>query len=60
MKAMRKRFNTNGSIINSEKTDKLDVIQLQGDQRMRTKDWLIEHGIITQQEVDRIVIHGAY
>ena len=35
-----------------------EIIQLQGDQRQNVKEWLLAQEVVTQQEVDRIVIHG--
>jgi len=55
-KAMKKSFNTNGSIIEDKEMG--EVIQLQGDQRQNSKEWLIEQQIIGQHEEDRVVIHG--
>ena len=37
-----------------------EIIQLQGDQRQNVKEWLLAQEVVTQQEVDRIVIHGEH
>lgn len=55
-KAMKRSFNCNGSIANDE--EKGEVIQLQGDQRDNSKEWLLAQEIILPAEADRIVIHG--
>jgi translation initiation factor 1 len=57
MKAMKKDFNCNGSIAEDEEMG--EVIQLQGDQRQNSKEWLIQQEIVAKAEADdRIVIHG--
>jgi translation initiation factor 1 len=53
---MKRSFNCNGSIANDE--EKGEVIQLQGDQRDNSKEWLLAQEIILPAEADRIVIHG--
>ena len=55
-KAMKAAFNCNGNVVESEEEG--DVIQLQGDQRENSRDWLIAQEIIGKQERDRIVVHG--
>lgn len=56
-KAMRKKFNCNGNVVEHE--DFGMIIQLQGDQRDNVKDWLITNEILTAKEAEeRIVIHG--
>lgn len=55
-KAMKGAFNCNGNVIADEENG--DVIQLQGDQRENSRQWLIEQEIIGQNEKDCIVIHG--
>lgn len=55
-KAMKASFNCNGNVIAHEEQG--DVIQLQGDQRDNSKEWLIAQEIIALNEKDRIVIHG--
>jgi len=55
-KAMKAAFNCNGNVIVDE--EKGDIIQLQGDQRDNSRDWLLAQEIIGQNEKDRIVIHG--
>jgi translation initiation factor SUI1 len=56
MKHMKKVFNTNGSI--TEDDEMGEIIQLQGDQRQNVKEWLLAQEVVTQQELERIVIHG--
>ena len=48
--------NTNGSIIQDEEAG--EVIQLQGDQRQNTREWLLAQEVVPANEVDRVVIHG--
>jgi len=56
-KAMKKVFNTNGSIEKDEEMG--EVIQLQGDQRTNVRDWLIEQEIVSKTEAEeRLVVHG--
>ncbi len=55
-KHMKAAFNCNGNVV--EDPEKGDVIQLQGDQRENSKEWLLIQEIIGQNEKDRIVIHG--
>lgn len=55
-KAMKASFNCNGNVIQDE--EKGDIIQLQGDQRVTSRDWLLAQEVIAQNERDRIVIHG--
>lgn len=55
-KAMKAAFNCNGNVIVDE--DKGDIIQLQGDQRDNSREWILAQEIIDQNEKDRIVIHG--
>lgn len=66
MKAMKKEFNTNGSLESSNAssagggTGEDDVIQLQGDQRHSSKEWLVRNEVLSDREAEeRIVIHGA-
>ncbi len=56
-KALKKLFECGGSV----ETDRLghDVIQLQGDHRIRIKAWLIKQEIVAKSEAERIIIHGA-
>jgi len=56
-KALKKLFECGGSV----ETDRLghEVIQLQGDHRIRIKEWLIKQEIVVKSEADRIIIHGA-
>ncbi len=35
-----------------------EVIQLQGDQRQKVKEWILDQELVTVHEQDRIVIHG--
>ena len=56
-KAMRKKFNCNGSIETTKEYG--TVLQLQGDQREQVLAFLVEQEILTQEEADeRVVIHG--
>lgn len=56
-KAMKKAFNCNGSITIDEEMG--EIVQLQGDQRVNTKDWMMEQEIVSKAEADeRLVIHG--
>jgi hypothetical protein len=49
--------NTNGNIVSDEEMG--EVIQLQGDQRQKVKEWLLDQQIVPAHEAaDRIVIHG--
>ncbi len=60
-KAMKRSFNCNGNVANSDDTSSGsagEVIQLQGDQRDNSKQWLLAQEIILPAEADRIVIHG--
>ena len=57
LKAMKRTFNCNGSI----EEDKVngDVIQLQGDQRDNSKEWIVSQEIVSKAEADdRLVVHG--
>ncbi|KAK8869533.1 translation initiation factor SUI1 [Kwoniella newhampshirensis] len=73
LKAMKKEFACNGTVVKPEeangeddspapagpKPNHGDVLQLQGDQRVAVKEFLIESGIVSAKEVkDLIVIHG--
>jgi len=55
-KAMKKSFNCNGNV--AEDDEMGEVIQLQGDQRDNSKEWLLAQEIILPADADRIVIHG--
>jgi translation initiation factor 1 len=56
-KAMKKAFNCNGNLAQDEEMG--EIVQLQGDQRVNVKDWLMEQEIIGKAEADdRIVLHG--
>lgn len=56
-KAMRKVFNCNGNIAEDEEYG--EVIQLQGDQRSNSKEWLVAQEIVPEHQAkDRIVLHG--
>jgi len=58
MKAMKKQFNCNGNLSESEQLG--EIIQLQGDHRSDVIDWLVAQEILTKQEAnERIVVHGA-
>ena len=58
MKAMKKVFNCNGAFVKDEEYG--DIIQLQGDQRTASVEWLIIQEILTESDrKDRVVIHGA-
>ena len=48
--------NTNGNIVADEEMG--EVIQLQGDQRQKVKEWILDQELVTVHEQDRIVIHG--
>ena len=56
-KALKKLFDCGGSV----ETDKMgnEVIQLQGDHRIRIKEWLIKQEIVSKSEAERIIVHGA-
>jgi len=53
LKALRKQLCCNGTVIQSEEYGQ--VIQLQGDQREKVKDFLISKGIVTQTTIK---VHG--
>jgi translation initiation factor SUI1 len=53
-KAMKRSFNCNGNV--AEDDEMGDVIQLQGDQRDNSKEWLLAQEIILPADADRIVI----
>jgi len=55
-KAMKAAFNCNGNVVESKEDG--DVIQLQGDQRDNSREWLLSMEIIGKEEKDRIVVHG--
>ena len=52
----RRAVNTNGNIVADEEMG--EVIQLQGDQRQKVKEWILDQELVTVHEQDRIVIHG--
>ncbi len=56
-KALKKLFECGGSV----ETDRIgkEVIQLQGDHRIKIKEWLIKQEIVAKSEAERILIHGA-
>ncbi|WWD16205.1 translation initiation factor SUI1 [Kwoniella shandongensis] len=73
VKAMKTKFACNGTVVKAEeangeddspapagvKANHGDVIQLQGDQRIAAKQFLIDMGIVSAKEAkDLIVIHG--
>lgn len=51
---MKRAFNTNGCVFEDK------VIQLQGDFREQSKEWMVKEEVITEQEgKERVIIHGA-
>ena len=56
-KALKKLFECGGSV----ETDKIgnEVIQLQGDHRLKIKEWLIKQEIVAKSEAERIIVHGG-
>ncbi|KAK1925146.1 translation initiation factor SUI1-domain-containing protein [Papiliotrema laurentii] len=72
LKAMKKEFACNGTVVSSADSDEEDapapaakandfgkVLQLQGDQRIKSKEFLIASGIVPEKEAkERIVVHG--
>jgi len=73
LKAMKKEFGCNGHVVESADSsdeeapapakapvaDFGQVLQFQGDQRVKVKDWLVTMGILSAKEAkDLIVIHG--
>lgn len=56
-KAMREAFSCNGNV-KMKDDQETGVIQLQGDQRVNIKQWLLDMEIILKNETDRIVVHG--
>jgi translation initiation factor 1 len=54
LKYMKKNFNCNGKVFADTRYGK--IIQLQGDQRMISKDFMIDMNIIS---TENIVIHGS-
>jgi translation initiation factor 1 len=56
-KAMKKKFNC-ATTVQKDK-DGSEIIQLQGDQRIAIRQWLVRKQILTQKESDeRLVLHG--
>uniref|UniRef100_A0A7S2VTG8 SUI1 domain-containing protein n=1 Tax=Lankesteria abbotti TaxID=340204 RepID=A0A7S2VTG8_9APIC len=53
-KHFKKVFNCNGTVIDNEEMG--EVIQLQGDQRRKVADFLIEEGLANKEEIK---VHGA-
>jgi len=71
LKAMKKEFACNGTVQSSadssdedspgpnKPTDFGKVLQLQGDQRLKVKEFLVECGLVTEKEAkELIVVHG--
>ncbi|GFZ45866.1 Protein translation factor sui1 [Saitozyma sp. JCM 24511] len=70
LKAMKKEFACNGTVVSSADSEDEDspgpakpdfgkVLQLQGDQRVAVKNFLVSFGLVTEKEAkDSIVIHG--
>jgi len=72
LKAMKKEFACNGTVVASADSSDEDaapgpnkaqdfgmVLQLQGDQRSKVKEFLVSSGLVTDKEAkDQIVIHG--
>jgi translation initiation factor 1 len=56
-KAMKRTFSCNGSIQTDPEHG--EIIQLQGDQRKNSREWIIEQKIVARAEAkDRLVLHG--
>eukprot|EP00461_Guttulinopsis_vulgaris_P002507 UN02508 len=54
LKCMRKMFSTNGTILHDE--DGNEVIQLQGDRRHETAEFLVKYCVVESK--DEIQVHG--
>jgi translation initiation factor 1 len=56
-KAMKKKFNC-ATTVQKDK-DGSEIIQLQGDQRLAIREWLVKKQILTKKESEeRLVLHG--
>ena len=53
LRTFKKKFSCNGSISNDNEYGK--VIQMSGDQRENSKQWLVKEGLVNEKDV---VIHG--
>ncbi len=53
LRAFKKSFNCNGTIVDDEELGQ--VIQLQGDHRKNVSDFMIEQGIVKKAQVK---VHG--
>ncbi|KAK4688113.1 translation initiation factor 1, partial [Tremellales sp. Uapishka_1] len=71
LKAMKKEFACNGHVVSSADSDEEDapavsgkpdfgkVLQFQGDQRIKVKEFLVLCGVVSEKEVkDKVQIHG--
>lgn len=57
LKAMKKEFACNGTVV--EDSEAGQVLQLQGDQRVAIRTFLVENGVFTEKEAkERIQVHG--
>ena len=53
-KYMKRAFNTNGCVIEDK------VIQLQGDFRDESREWMVKEEVLTEQEAkERVIFHGT-
>lgn len=52
-KSMMKMFSCNGKVDNEK-----HLLQLQGDQRQNVSQWLLQNEILSNGDLDRLVIHG--
>jgi translation initiation factor 1 len=70
LKAMKKEFACNGHVVASAEDESEDedapaaakgtdfgrVLQFQGDQRVKTKDWLVSAGIVSEKEAKTKIV----
>ena len=68
LKAMKKEFACNGTVVSSadssdedspgpnKPTDFGKVLQLQGDQRVKVKEFLVDCGLVTEKEAKELIV----
>jgi translation initiation factor 1 len=56
LKVIKKQFACNGTIVNDEKAG--DVIQLQGDQRVAARDFLVDKDNGLEMDPKTVKVHG--